>query len=831
MDPDVGCTRTGGVCAGVASAAAATTSADNPDDDDARTAVLGDAFVLHMTSDSKVRRIVHDVATLASRTVEDPPEMDWFDEQFDPDDGDGPLLPFSVYLITGTAGAGKSTSIAALHQNINCLVTGATTVAAQNLSRGLRAFCPTVFNAFGFKSRHITIPLRTTMRRSAPQNDVRVIQYRELSRYWPIVRDISQDFTRKKQRGLYSTLSDCAFNTLSRMGSAQLWTTNVIIIDEAGTLSSYILTAVVFFYWFFNAWLQTPLYRRGAIPCIVCVGSPTQTDAYQSLFDHGRQRHRISECDNVLSFVLGTQAVSNYVNIGRNWALFINSKRCVDREFGHLLKTLEYGLEITDDIMRYVNRFVVPTAKILNPLEYPGWTRLFLSHAEVKNYLACLHVALGSTNGDYGQLFTCPVVCEVFVPALEEYKERVNLPGLTALEWLTKNLHRLSNYSQFVDQDMVVSSTEAGEASVKVTYVTTFVKNSYISLNGKTKKCLCGFMGSVRRFKDILDSDAFLDSHGHDDPEYVYAFLNTLMYNGLYNFHRYGMEAGNRELLNILACIPIPNVLITSKPQAANTVALTRRDFDASIDMFYHVASPPPAPGSVPLSDIVATYSALKTYFVARYTAAIGSLGPQFDTRPFHTFTVNLSVRDGTEFSTEANTARIYGLLDYASTVESYRLKGYTFAPVYFGRPAPHSALSFDLRSKMPTIMVQDVEGFVACLENNINKMTETLDDGTLLHLCSAGDYGISSRLAMTIVKAQGLSLSKVAVSFGNHRRIKRSHVYVAISRAVDPESLVIDRNPLCERGSSTGDAGAVNTSATKHIVGALHNPDTLLVY
>ncbi|ARW78106.1 helicase-primase helicase subunit [Common bottlenose dolphin gammaherpesvirus 1 strain Sarasota] len=798
---------------------------------------VGDAFVLNMTSDSKVRKIVDEVDRLSRRRTRAPPEMDWFDSQFDPEDCDGPLLPFSAYVITGTAGAGKSTSIAALYQSLNCLVTGATMVAAQNLSRGLKAFCPTIYNAFGFKSRHVNVLNRQSARVFGPNSSMTQIQHRDLSKYWPVISDISQEFTKKRQRGLYGHLSPEAFNMLTLLNSAQLWTTNIIVIDEAGTLSSHILTTVVYFYWLYNSWLNTPLYKEGAVPCVVCVGSPTQTDAYQSMYNHEKQKNQILECDNILSFLLGNPVVANYVNITHHWALFINNKRCTDPEFGHLLKTLEYGLDVSEEVMSYIDRLVVPASKILDPLEYIGWTRLFLSHQEVKTYLVALHTALAAhTNSELTKLFTCPIVCEVFLNTFEEYKTLVNLPNLTPFEWLTKNLPRLSNYSQFVDQDMNAISTELTRTSMKVTYVVQYVKNSYISLNSKTKKCVCGFMGTYGEFKAILDNDTFVDHHAQDQPEFVYSFLSTLLYNSMYNFHQQGATGDHEEFLRSLDALVIPPHLMTGPeservgfpvdhwPSANKNVDGGPGSCASDLDGFYHTVPPPPSANSTSLPTIICIYSALKKYFLRRLEAAVSYFGEEFYGRNFSTFTFNVLVRNGVDFT--SNSPKIQGLLDYASNVESYRLKGYTFVPVYFGRPPKQELLSRDLQNKMPNIVVQDSTGFVACLENNVNKMTETLEGGKLLHLCSAGDYGVSSNLAMTIAKAQGLSLNKVAVSFGHHKAIKKSHVYVAISRATDPKSLVLDCNPL-----STMSKEKESICSTRQILQALNNPETLLVY
>lgn len=182
-----------------------------------------------------------------------------------------------------------------------------------------------------------------------------------------------------------------------------------------------------------------------------------------------------------------------------------------------------------------------------------------------------------------------------------------------------------------------------------------------------------------------------------------------------------------------------------------------------------------------------------------------------------------MQARDGVDFSSPSGI--LPGLLAYASTVESYKIKGYTFLPVNFGRFSS-SNLSKDLEKKMPRIIVEDSQGFVACLETNINKMTETTESGDMFHICSAGDYGLSSKLAMTIVKAQGMSLEKVAISFGNHKRVKLSNIYVAISRATNPDYIVMDKNPL--KDISPEDK---QQPISRHIIHALSNPNTLLVY
>ncbi|QDQ69251.1 helicase-primase helicase subunit [Colobine gammaherpesvirus 1] len=772
-------------------------------------------FILNMTSDAKVRSVVEQIRRLSNITAPSP-EMGWYDLEFDPLEDEGPFLPFTTYVITGTAGAGKSTSVSALYQNLNCLVTGATTVAAQNLSRCLKAYCPTIYHAFGFKSRHINLQCRKIPR--VPQASVEQIQRQELARYWPIIADIMRECMTKKQKGQYAGVSDAAFDMLCKMGGANLWTSNIILIDEAGTLSSHILTAVVFFYWFYNSWLETPLFRRGAVPCIVCVGSPTQTDAYQSVFNHAQQRSEISACENVLTFLMGKAPIANYVRLEQNWALFINNKRCTDPQFGHLLKTLEYNLDISADLMGYIDRFVVPRSRILDPLEYVGWTRLFLSHQEVKNFLSTLHACLVTQTETGGaKLFTCPVVCEVFTAPFEEYKRTVGITQLSPLEWVSKNLFRLSNYSQFVDQDMEIVGTEVTEGSTQITFASKFVKNSYASLNGKTRKCICGYHGSYQDFKRILDGEVFIESHSHDNPEYVYYFLSTLLYNAMYSFYAYGRERACEGYLNDLRSLPVPREMTgDSRPEDSEL-------FSEDTDMFYFAATPPPTVSNACLPTLVAYYTAAKDVFSRRLSLAMKYFGPEVARANFSAFTVNMVVRDGVDFVSTA--PNLPGLVAYASTVESYRIQGYTFLPVRFGRGGCQR-LSEDLRKKMPLIVVQDTAGFIACLENNVTRLSETLEGGDVFNVCCAGDYGVSSNLAMTIVKAQGVSLGRVAVSFGSHKHVRASHVYVAISRAMDARYLVMDGNPLkfMERGDD-------QSPSSKYIVQALCNPKTTLIY
>ncbi|QCF49482.1 UNVERIFIED_ASMBLY: helicase-primase helicase subunit [human gammaherpesvirus 4] len=799
---------------------------------------LSSTFMLNMTSDASVRCIVRRIGTLAKRRVQQLPDMETFSPEFDPELSEPPFLPFSAYVITGTAGAGKSTSVSCLHHTMDCLVTGATTVAAQNLSQTLRAYCPTVYSAFGFKSRHINMTQRVSSHGRSTDAALEELQRRDLAKYWPVLSDIAAEFRRTKPRGLYSGVSGPAFEVLRDMHQGQLWTTNVIVVDEAGTLSVHILTAVVFCYWFFNAWLRTPLYRRGRIPCIVCVGSPTQTDAFQSSFSHETQVNKIRECDNILTFLVGNPRAATYVDVARNWALFINNKRCTDVQFGHLMKTLEYGLELSPDILAYVDRFVVPRAAIMDPTQYVGWTRLFLSHAEVKTFLTTLQATLKTagqgraargTGGDGGgvTMFTCPVECEVFLDPLAQYKTLVGLPGLTAHTWLQKNYARLGNYSQFADQDMVPVGTEQDEERVKVTYNVTYVKHSSVSVNCKTKKSICGYTGTFGDFMDTLEADSFVEAHGHEQPEYVYSFLARLIYGGIYAFSHGGHSlCENGEYVAELGAVPLPGR--TWDPEVTAGMELGELPLEVAWDgerspaaVFYARVLAPPAANSAPLCSLLNIYNDLRAYFRQCLDVAVRYGGREFRDLPFCTFTNNMLIRDNIEFTSDE--PLLHGLLDYASTTENYTLLGYTHLNVFFGirgKQQPQDAGS----SRMPRLMVKDEAGFVCCLEHNTNKLYETIEDKSL-NLCSIRDYGISSKLAMTIAKAQGLSLNKVAICFGSHRNIKPGHVYVALSRARHSNCVVMDRNPLSEMITGEGNP------ASGYIVDALKNSRALLVY
>lgn len=774
-------------------------------------------FILNMTSDAKVRKIVARVSRLAARKTAEPPDMDAVIEAMDKRLWDEvPLLPFSTYIITGTAGAGKSTCVSALYQHLNCLISGATTVAAQNLSNVIKCHCPTVFNAFRFKGKHINLPLNPLEGDAARRRTMAEIQRSDFVRYWPVIRDICDDFSKNKPKKKFSFVNEEMIDFFTSVGNPTLWTTNVIVIDEAGTLSSYIFSAVVFLYWFFNCWLDTPLFREGRVPCLVCIGSPTQTTAFESTFDHAKQKVAIVRSSDILSFLISEPVVEEYARVSRNWALFINNKRCLDAEFGYLLKILEYNLEVPDDVMSYVDRFVVPVSRILDPTQYEGWTRLFVSHSEVQRYISLLHSTLALANtSDSTILFSCPIVCEIFSGPFDEYRETVNLHRLTPVEWLAKNLNRLSNYSQFADQDMSASDIKWTDASTRVIYQTKFVKNSSVSLNGKIKTCIFGFLGSLEAFIEMLKNDSFVESHARDKPEQAYHLLNLLVYNGMYFFVREAIEAKRFDFLKTLELLVPP--LNLRKTQMPVTLE------DPHQDSFYLICHHPPYPNSWANHLLYDYYSNIRDYFLARVEAAVGCFGPEFLRREFRSFTSNIKIVNGIEYVAEGE---IQGVIEFATSVGSFSIGGYTYSHVRFGGFHQSGQQLSGLTEGMPCLVLRDDAGFISCLERNVTKLTENLEDGSSFHLCSVVDYGVSSKLAMTIVKSQGISLNKVAISFGNHRNLSKNLVYVAMSRTVDPKYLVMDSNPL---PSVVQDAS--NSDAARYIMSALNNPKTLLVY
>ena len=124
----------------------------------------------------------------------------------------------------------------------------------------------------------------------------------------------------------------------------------------------------------------------------------------------------------------------------------------------------------------------------------------------------------------------------------------------------------------------------------------------------------------------------------------------------------------------------------------------------------------------------------------------------------------------------------------------------------------------------LPKIVIKDEMGFISILDNNVSKLTDTVN-GNSFHICTTIDYAIVSKVAMTVTKSQGLSIQRVALDFGNDpKNLKLSSIYVGMSRVVDPNNLIMNLNPL--RLNYEND----NIIAS-HIVKALKNKDTMLIF
>ncbi|RXF07671.1 hypothetical protein EG870_16225, partial [Enterococcus faecalis] len=103
--------------------------------------------------------IVERVRELAATPAEAPPPLAWFKSLAaadNPVDIEALELPFAAYLISGNAGSGKSTCIQTLNETMDCVITGSTRVAAQNVYAKLSAayssrYVNTIFQEFGFR--------------------------------------------------------------------------------------------------------------------------------------------------------------------------------------------------------------------------------------------------------------------------------------------------------------------------------------------------------------------------------------------------------------------------------------------------------------------------------------------------------------------------------------------------------------------------------------------------------------------------------------------------------------------------------------------------------
>lgn len=122
----------------------------------------------------------------------------------------------------------------------------------------------------------------------------------------------------------------------------------------------------------------------------------------------------------------------------------------------------------------------------------------------------------------------------------------------------------------------------------------------------------------------------------------------------------------------------------------------------------------------------------------------------------------------------------------------------------------------------VPLMVLQDQHGFVSIVNANVCEFTESIEDAELA-MATTVDYGLSSKLAMTIARSQGLSLEKVAICF-TADKLRLNSVYVAMSRTVSSRFLKMNLNPLRERYEKSAEI-------SDHILAALRDPNVHVVY
>ncbi|ADO13823.1 helicase-primase helicase subunit [Saimiriine alphaherpesvirus 1] len=881
------------------------------------------AVYLNFTSMHSVQPIIARVRELAEAHLEVTrvPRLSWFRELANLDTPiDLPLreFPFSVYLISGNAGSGKSTCVQTLNETLDCVVTGATRVAAQNMYAKLSgAFLSrpinTIFYEFGFRGNHVQASLGqypyTLASSPATLED---LQRRDLTYYWEVISDIThralgaeaaggdegdaqQEFVALEaiERSLGVPRGSLASAAFAVHGSLPAFTrSNVIVIDEAGLLGRHLLTAVVYCWWLTNARYRTPQYAAGRRPVLVCVGSPTQTASLESTFEHSQLKCHVRQSENVLTYLICNRTLREYTQLSRNWAIFINNKRCVEHEFGDLMKVLEYGLPITDAHMQFVDRFVVPESYICNPANLPGWTRLFSSHKEVSAYMSRLHAHLRHSGDRQFVVFTLPALTFISLAEFEQYRQLTNQPSLSVEKWLAANASRIANYSQSQDQDAgrvrceVHSAYQLAVARTDITYVL----NSQVAVTTRLRKYVFGFCGTFRLFESVLRDDSFVKTQGETQVEYAYRFLSRLIFGGLIQFYNFLLdprlhddkrsEAHDRLAALTAQLLPAadtpsgslakpgsrdPGVgcgqgSVGSKPDAsgrafdfrgvgASEEKPTEDDFPTDdlddvifggaggkeIDMFYcyYDLNQPESTAAVH-----AQFALLKRAYLGRYAIMRELFGASFEDAPFGTYVDNVVFR-GCEMVTCTLRG---GLMSMALPTDSYTLVGHTYArvPAFVeelmrrrgasskagkggGSGSQGAGVGTLLEeSPMPYVVLRDQRGFASVANTNVSEFVETVE-GRELAMATNADYGISTRLAMTITRSQGLSLDRVAICFAPNN-IRLNSAYVAMSRTTSSEFLRMNINPLRERHER-------DDVISEHILAALRDPDVLIVY
>ncbi|AHM96126.1 helicase-primase helicase subunit [Papiine alphaherpesvirus 2] len=878
----------------VGESAGAASASSPPEQPRAPSARFRDEAFLNFTSMHGIQPIIERVRELAGHRLEPArvPRPQWFrDVAALETPADLPLreFPFAVYLITGNAGSGKSTCVQTLNEVLDCVVTGATRIAAQNMYVKLSgAFLSrpinTIFHEFGFRGNHVQAQLgQHPYALASNPASVEDLQRRDLTYYWEVIADITRravaagggaEDGRSEFRALAALESSMglAEGTLTRLaafthGALPAFTrSNIVVIDEAGLLGRHLLTAVVYCWWMTNALYHTPQYAAGLRPVLVCVGSPTQTASLESTFEHQKLRCSIRQSENVLTYLICNRTLREYVRLPRSWAIFINNKRCVEHEFGNLMKALEYGLPLTEEHMQFVDRFVVPESFITNPANLPGWTRLFSSHKEVSAYMARLHAHLKVAREGEFVVFTLPVLTFVSTKAFDEYRELTHQPTLTVEKWIAANAGRITNYSQSQDQDAgrVRLEVHSKQQLVVARNDVTYVLNSQIAVTTRLRKMVFGFGGTFRSFEAVLRDDSFVKTQGEMMVEFAYRFLSRLIFGGLIHFYNFllrpGLDAAKRarayermgaltsELLALGAEGASPPAAAgaegASPPAAAGERAFDFKTLGAraggdaefpeddldvvfaglseqELDLFYcHYA--PEQPDTT--AAVHAQFGLLKRAFLGRYLILRELFGEAFEEAPFSTYVDNVTFR-GCEVMIGSMRG---GLLSVALQTDSYTLTGFTYARVYAfaeevrRRHAAAGLAELLEESPLPYAVLRDQHGFVSVVNTNVSEFVESVESRELAMATNA-DYGISSMLAMTITRSQGLSLDKVAICFapGN---LRLNSAYVAMSRTTSSEFLRMNLNPLRERHER-------DDVISEHILSALRDPEVLIVY
>lgn len=863
---------------------------------------------LNFTAMYGIGPVVERIAALAETSVtpSERPPLSWFEKvaRADSPDEVSPLeLPFRVYLITGNAGSGKSTCIQTLTEMLNCVTTGSTRVAALNVFNKLSSAytspaVQTIFHDFGFRGSHVQAVLGKFKYGKQPDpKSLLDTQMADLYYYWDVLKDIANKAIEDGLPDSMGALLDLEHKSGKPFTDAApflvasapaLIKSNVVLIDEAGVLGKHILTAVVFSWWLHNALWRTRRYAEGLVPVIVCIGSPTQTDAMESVFEHSTQRHLVSNKTNILSHLIRSPAIAERMDLNNNWTIFINNKRCTEKDFGNVLKAFEFGLPMNESHARFLDQFVVSESYIKDPSKLPGWTRLFSSHEDVKTYMSRLHANLRAQRSDKFKVFVLPMYTVVSLEAFEKYKKLTGQESLSLDKWLASNISRLGNYSQSRDLDVTAPrfeyhTAEGGKKCALITNDASHVLNSQISVTKRVRTLMFGFEGSFADFAAVLSEDTFFKKHGEDRVEYAYRFIATLLFSGMIAFYDFlrsdGLPQDKVEVAYARLQAVTTAALATANEQlgggggvcsgggagsnrgTVETFAFDAADAgggagragrfvgagneaagfaqmeddlisdaemsdifgsaaDTSLDAFYlnYEKLPNDAQGQ----EIFFHFDLLKKLFSERYEVLSGLFGKTFTSAPFRTF-VGQSVFTGSNVSVSSFRG---GILSFAIQTDAYTLRGITRAPLpYFAEEMYRGrdwAAPLLRDTDLPRVVVRDPMGFVSVVNHNVSTFVDNVS-GEEISMAVTVDHGISSNLAMTITRSQGLGLDRVAICFASGQ-LKLNTAYVAMSRVTGCKYLRMNVNPLRTHYEDTRGVSA-------HILAALRCKDVHLVY